>query len=133
MADDATVKARLQRSGMGVLAPSIGLQALAAALAVVTPAPAVVSAALVLWDVLLQSKIAPPFFADFCPDKACSDGCNSFQGQFSLQQPPFGMNPEALPHCSQTFTASLGAADRSWSGVLQVAADQSYFHEAAGT
>ena len=43
------------------------------------------------------------------------------------------MNPEALPHCSQTFTASLGAADRSWSGVLQVAADQSYFHEAAGT
>ena len=42
------------------------------------------------------------------------------------------MNPEALPHCSQLFTASLGAADRSWFGVLQVAADHSYFHEAAG-
>lgn len=88
MADDATVKARLQRSGMGVLAPSIGLQALAAALAVVTPAPAVVSAALVLWDVLLQSKIAPPFFADFAPIKPAATAavpskvsllCNSLQ------------------------------------------------------
>ena len=88
MADDATVKSRLQRSGIGVLAPSIGMQALAAALAVVTPAPAVVSAALVLWDVLLRSKIAPPFFAEFAPTKPAataaipskvSFSCNSLQ------------------------------------------------------
>lgn len=66
MANDAATLARVQRSGMGVLQPAMGMQALAALLG--ARSPAVFSAAPVHWVVLLRSaKPPPPFFADFAP------------------------------------------------------------------
>ena len=65
MADGTVVRARLQRSGMGALAPRQGMEALASLLA--GAGLPVVSAAPILWDVLLHGKPAPPFFAEFAP------------------------------------------------------------------
>jgi hypothetical protein len=50
---------------MGALAPAQGMEALASVL-VGTGLP-VVSAAPILWDVLLRSKPAPAFFSNFQP------------------------------------------------------------------
>ena len=53
---------------MGVLAPAAGMQALAAILAAAGPLPAVLSAAPILWEVVLRpagGKTIPPLFADF--------------------------------------------------------------------
>lgn len=65
MADGTVVRARLQRSGMRALAPRQGIDALASLLA--GAGLPVVSAAPILWDVLLHGKPAPPFFAEFAP------------------------------------------------------------------
>ena len=64
MAEDPAVRARLQKSGMGVLTPAAGMQALAAALAMSRPATPILSAAPIQWDVLLRGKTALPFFAE---------------------------------------------------------------------
>ena len=64
MAGDAAVRARLQKSGMGALAPAAGMQALAVTLTMSGPAPAVLSAAPIRWEVLLGRKATPPFFAE---------------------------------------------------------------------
>ena len=69
MAEDAAVRARLQKSGMGALAPAAGMQALAATLATSGPAPAVLSAAPIRWEVLLRGKAIPPFFAEVAPPR----------------------------------------------------------------
>ena len=69
MAKDAATLARVKRSGLGVLAPASGLQALSAVMA--SSAGGGVStfaAAPVFWKILLRGgKQAPPFFSEFDP------------------------------------------------------------------
>lgn len=64
MAEAAAIRARLQKSGMGALAPAAGMQALAVTLTMSGPAPAVLTAAPIRWEVLLRRKATPPFFAE---------------------------------------------------------------------
>ena len=79
MAADAATLARVRRSGMGALAPEVGMQALAAVLhsaarpGVHAP-PSTFVAAPVYWGVLLRGKPAPPFFAEFAPAAVVASG-----------------------------------------------------------
>ena len=72
MAANAATLARVRRSGMGALAPAVGMQALAAVLQSAAgpgahAAPSTFAAAPVYWGVLLRSKLTTPFFAEFTP------------------------------------------------------------------
>jgi hypothetical protein len=69
MANDASTVARVKRSGLGLLAPASGMQALAALLvASTTTAAQTFAAAPVHWSVLLRGKQAPFFFSEFAPE-----------------------------------------------------------------
>ena len=102
MAEDAAVRARLQKSGMGALAPATGMQALAATLATSGPAPAVLSAAPIRWEVLLRGKTTPPFFAEVAPSK-------------SLAVTPFKVRLCAFPISPRTCV--LTAVCLNWVGL----------------
>ena len=68
MANDVATLARVKRSGLGVLAPAPGLQALAAVLAAsAAGGVSTFAAAPVFWDVLLRGKQPPFFFSEFAP------------------------------------------------------------------
>lgn len=70
-ANDAATLARVKRSGLGLLAPASGMQALAAMLAATSAATGGTStfaAALVHWDILLRGKQLPLYFSEVAPE-----------------------------------------------------------------
>ena len=86
MANDAATLARVKRSGLGVLAPASGLQALSAVLASsIGGGPSIFAAAPVFWNVLLRGKPAPPFFSEFGP--ALLEAAAGPRGQVCTHQP----------------------------------------------
>ena len=106
MADDTVVRGRLQRSGMGALAPRQGMEALASLLA--GAGLPVVSAAPILWDVLLRGKPAPPFFAEFAP---AQPAVTTFA--IAKVSPPCRLHVQAYPCLSEGRTWTVGCLRKS--------------------
>lgn len=119
MANDSATLARLKRSGLGVLAPPSGLQALAAVLASsVAGGASTFAAAPVFWDVLLRRKQPPFFFSEFAPAPPDAAARAHGQARTSLRVVPSvrGNWPFVWADCGISWTQSVKLRDAGATG-----------------